>query len=162
MLRTSWEKCQPRPGCWRKVRDLPASRMITDNWFFSACAVSEMKCSVLLTEEYEAYMKKQEAAMKTEVTAVVPEPKVGDVPPIIATAKEQITSTIISGQVGFSTAIDRSVSLLADKWPPVNTEITFRLVTSHLVSRTSIFLPLSRGSFRRLNSTSCKFHTKRS
>lgn len=84
--------------------------MITDNWLFSACAVREMKCFVLLTEEYEAYMKKQEAAMKTEVMALVPEPKVGDVPPVIATAKEQITSTIISGQVGFSTTIDLSVN----------------------------------------------------
>lgn len=94
-----------------KVRELPVDRMITDDWFFSACAESEV-CFVLLTEEYEAYMKKQEAAMKTEVTALVPEPKVGDVPPVIATTKEQITSTIISGQVGFSTAIDRSVSVL--------------------------------------------------
>ena len=50
----------------------------------------------MLTEEYEVYMKKQEATFKTEVTAVVQEPRVGDIPPM-----EQ-TTTIISGQVGAS------------------------------------------------------------
>lgn len=48
------------------------------------------------TEAYEAYMKTQEATFKTEVTAVVQEPKVGDIPPITV---EQMTTTIISGQV---------------------------------------------------------------
>lgn len=51
------------------------------------------------TEEYEAYMKKQEAAFKTEVTTVVQEPKVGDVPPVVVTTMQQMTTTIISGQV---------------------------------------------------------------
>ena len=45
-------------------------------------------------------MKKQEVTFKTEVTAVVPEPKVGDIPPITVTTMEQMTTTIISGQVG--------------------------------------------------------------
>lgn len=60
----------------------------------------------LLTEEYEAYMKKQEAAFKTEVIAVVQEPQVGDVPPVVVTTMEQMTTTIISGQVGMSLATD--------------------------------------------------------
>lgn len=51
------------------------------------------------TEEYEAYMTKQEAAFKTEVTTVVQEPKVGDVPPVVVTTMQQMTTTIISGQV---------------------------------------------------------------
>lgn len=55
----------------------------------------------MLTEEYEIYMKKQEATFKTEVTAVVQEPKVGDIPPVVVTPMEQ-TTTIISGQVGAS------------------------------------------------------------
>ncbi len=44
-------------------------------------------------------MKKQEATFKTEVTAAVQEPKVGDVPPVVVTTMEQMTTTIISGQV---------------------------------------------------------------
>lgn len=56
----------------------------------------------MLTEEYEIYMKKQEATFKTEVTAVVQEPKVGDIPPVVVTPMEQTTTTIISGQVGAS------------------------------------------------------------
>lgn len=51
------------------------------------------------TEEYEAYMKKQEAMFKTEVTSIVQEPKVGDIPPVTVTTMEKITTTIISGQV---------------------------------------------------------------
>lgn len=54
---------------------------------------------MLLTEEYEAYMKKQEATFKTEVTTMVQEPQVGDTAPVITTM-EQMTTTIISGQVG--------------------------------------------------------------
>lgn len=50
--------------------------------------------------EYEAYMKTQEATFKTEVTAVVQEPQVGDVAPVVLTTTKQMTSTIISGQVG--------------------------------------------------------------
>lgn len=65
----------------------------------------EVKCFVLLTEEYEAYMKKQDATFKTEVTAVVQEPKVGDVPPVVVTTMEQMTTTIISGQVDASLAM---------------------------------------------------------
>ncbi len=57
-----------------------------------------LKCFVLLTEEYETYIKKQEATVKTEVTTVVQEPKVGDIPPVVVTTMEQMT-TIISGQV---------------------------------------------------------------
>lgn len=71
------------------------------------CSVNEIsclsshnvKCFVLLTEEYEAYMKKQEATFKTEMTAMVQEPKVGDVPPVVVTTMEKMTTTIISGQV---------------------------------------------------------------
>lgn len=51
-------------------------------------------------------MKKQEATFKTEVTAMVQEPKVGDVPPVVVTTMEQMTTTIISGQVGLSFATD--------------------------------------------------------
>lgn len=57
------------------------------------------KCLIFVTEEYEIYMKKQEATFKTEVTAMVEEPRVGDVPPVVVMTKEQITTTIISGQV---------------------------------------------------------------
>lgn len=50
-------------------------------------------------------MKKQEATFMTEVTAVVLEPKVGDVPPAVLTTMEQMTTTtIISGQVGAALA----------------------------------------------------------
>lgn len=56
-------------------------------------------CFFLPTEEYEAYMKKQEAMFKTEVTSIVQEPKVGDIPPVTVTTMEKITTTIISGQV---------------------------------------------------------------
>lgn len=52
------------------------------------------------TEEYELYMKKLEAASMAEVTTMVQEPQVGDVPPIVVTTMEQMTTTIISGQVG--------------------------------------------------------------
>lgn len=55
---------------------------------------------ILSAEEYEAYVKKQEATFKTEVTAFVQEPKVGDIPPVPAPSMEQMTATIISGQVG--------------------------------------------------------------
>lgn len=49
-------------------------------------------------------MKKLEETFKTEVTAMVQEPQVGDVPPIVVTTMEQMTTTIISGQVGTSLA----------------------------------------------------------
>ena len=52
-----------------------------------------------LTDEYEVYIKKQEETFKTEVTTVVQEPKVGDVPPLVVTTMEKITTTFISGQV---------------------------------------------------------------
>lgn len=65
--------------------------------WLSLCNVN---CLFFLTEEYEAYMKKQEATFVTEVTAVVQEPKVGDIPPVVVTTMEQMTTTIISGQVG--------------------------------------------------------------
>lgn len=51
-------------------------------------------------------MKKQEEAFKTEVTAPVPEPMVGDLPPVTVTTMEKITTTIISGQVGASLATE--------------------------------------------------------
>lgn len=44
-------------------------------------------------------MKKQDMTV-TEVTAVMQEPKVADVPPVVQTKMEQMTTTIISGQVG--------------------------------------------------------------
>lgn len=47
-------------------------------------------------------MKKQEATFKTEAATVVQEPQVGDVPPVVVTTMEQMTTTIISGQVGMS------------------------------------------------------------
>lgn len=68
----------------------------------SSLSLCNVKCFLLLTEEYEIYMKKQEATFKTEVTAVVQEPRVGDVPPVVVTTMEQMTTTIISGQVGAS------------------------------------------------------------
>ncbi|CAG5962721.1 unnamed protein product [Menidia menidia] len=49
-------------------------------------------------QEYEVYMKKQEVTFKTEMTAMVPEPTVGDIPPVTVTTMEQMTTTIISGQ----------------------------------------------------------------
>lgn len=49
---------------------------------------------VVLAEEYEAYMKKQ------EVTVTVQEPRVADVAPVVRTTVEQMTTTVISGQVG--------------------------------------------------------------
>ncbi|KAM9710356.1 LOW QUALITY PROTEIN: titin-like [Menidia menidia] len=54
--------------------------------------------SLLEEEEYEVYMKKQEVTFKTEMTAMVPEPTVGDIPPVTVTTMEQMTTTIISGQ----------------------------------------------------------------
>lgn len=50
------------------------------------------------------YMKKQEATFKTEVTTTVQvqEPNVGDVPPVVVRTMEQMTTTVISGQVGQS------------------------------------------------------------
>lgn len=45
-------------------------------------------------------MKKQEATFKTEAATVVQEPQVGDVPPVVVTTMEQMTTTVISGQVG--------------------------------------------------------------
>lgn len=55
---------------------------------------------VLLTEEYEAYMKEQELTMKQEVFAMEEEePRVADVPPVFLTPKEPTSTTIISGQV---------------------------------------------------------------
>ncbi|RVE61151.1 hypothetical protein OJAV_G00167850 [Oryzias javanicus] len=54
--------------------------------------------SLLEEEDYETYMKKQEATFKTEVTAFVQEPKVGDIPPVPAPTMEQMTATVISGQ----------------------------------------------------------------
>lgn len=55
-----------------------------------------------LTEEYETYMKKQEATFNAEAATVVQEPQVGDVPPVVVTTMEQMTTTVISGQVGMS------------------------------------------------------------
>ena len=60
---------------------------------------ADIPCSVLLTEEYEAYMKKQEVTFSTEVMALVQEPKVGDVAPVVVTTMAQTSTTIISGQV---------------------------------------------------------------
>lgn len=58
------------------------------------------------TGEYDAYLQKQEATFRTEVTAVVPEPKVADVPPIVVSRMEQMTTTVISGQVGVASAAE--------------------------------------------------------
>jgi len=58
-----------------------------------------MEGFVLLTDEYEVYMKKQEATFTTEMTAMVQEPRVGDVPPVVITRMEQMSTTIVSGQV---------------------------------------------------------------
>lgn len=51
-------------------------------------------------------MKRQEATFRTEVTAMVEEPKVGDVAPI---AKDLTTTTVISGQVGELLPTDSTV-----------------------------------------------------
>lgn len=61
---------------------------------------------LLEEEEYETYMKKQEAAFKTEMIAIVQEPKVGDLPPVTVTTMEKITTTIISGQEFHLSAIE--------------------------------------------------------
>lgn len=53
----------------------------------------------LSPEEYDAYMKKLDQTFKTEVIPMMQQPKVADTPPII-TAKEQVMTTAISGQVG--------------------------------------------------------------
>lgn len=53
----------------------------------------------LLTGEYEAYMKEQQVTMKQEVVAMEPEPRVADVPPVLVTATEPSSTTVISGQV---------------------------------------------------------------
>lgn len=58
-----------------------------------------------LTEEYEAYMKQYDVTYKTEMTAMVQEPKVGEVPPVVVSeyGQEQFVTqrmtTYISGQV---------------------------------------------------------------
>ncbi|KAM4608731.1 titin-like [Polymixia lowei] len=66
--------------------------------------------NLLEEEEYEVYMKKQEATFKTEVTAMVQEPMVGDVPPVVITAMEQrTTTTIISGQEFHISAIEERI-----------------------------------------------------
>lgn len=44
-------------------------------------------------------MKKQDVTV-SGVTPVMQEPKVADVPPVVQTTMEQMTTTIISGQVG--------------------------------------------------------------
>lgn len=54
---------------------------------------------VLLTEEYEAYMKEQQVTLKQEVVAMAQEPREADVPPVFITAKEPTSTTVISGQV---------------------------------------------------------------
>uniref|UniRef100_A0AAZ1XXF4 Ig-like domain-containing protein n=1 Tax=Oreochromis aureus TaxID=47969 RepID=A0AAZ1XXF4_OREAU len=63
--------------------------------------------SLLDEEEYEAYMKKQEAMFKTEVTSIVQEPKVGDIPPVTVTTMEKIT--IISGQEFHLSVIEQRI-----------------------------------------------------
>ncbi|TDH06470.1 hypothetical protein EPR50_G00113810 [Perca flavescens] len=63
--------------------------------------------NLLEEEEYEVYMKKQEETFKTEVTTMVQEPKVGDLPPVVVTTMEQMTTTtIISGQEFHLSAIE--------------------------------------------------------
>ncbi len=42
-----------------------------------------------LTEEFEAYMKKLDVTYVTEVTTVVQEPKVADVPPVVVSEYEK-------------------------------------------------------------------------
>lgn len=79
------------------------NEFFSDVWVFSQWN-NLRECFVFLTEEYEVYMKKQEATFTTEVTAVVQEPKVGDVPPVVVTTTEQMTTTVISGQVRTSLA----------------------------------------------------------
>lgn len=53
----------------------------------------------LLTDEYKAYMKEQEVTVKQEVFAIEQEPRVADVPPVLITATEPTSTTLISGQV---------------------------------------------------------------
>lgn len=57
------------------------------------------KMCVLLTEEYEAFMKEQQVTMKQEVVAMEQEPRVADVPPVFITAKDPTSTAVISGQV---------------------------------------------------------------
>lgn len=53
------------------------------------------------SDEYEAYVKKQEAGSQMAVEAPAPEPLVGDVAPAM-TARDKMTATLISGEVGGS------------------------------------------------------------
>ncbi|XP_078142269.1 titin-like [Centroberyx gerrardi] len=78
---------------------------------FAKNQLGEVSASATLLEEeeYEIYMKKQEATFKTEVTAMVQEPMVADVPPVIVTMMEQRTTTIISGQEFHLSAIEQRV-----------------------------------------------------
>lgn len=54
-----------------------------------------IKCFVWPTDEYEVYIKEQEATFKPEVTDTA----VGDIPPNVVTTMKQMTTTVISGQV---------------------------------------------------------------
>lgn len=88
--------CQEPSG-----RGLGLRRPAGGRWVPVACPVSlapmlrdPLTLLVVLAEEYEAYMKKQ------EVTVTVQEPRVADVAPVVWTTVEQMTTTVISGQVG--------------------------------------------------------------
>ncbi|KAL2081285.1 hypothetical protein ACEWY4_023138 [Coilia grayii] len=65
---------------------------------------SSASTSLLEEEEYEAYMKQHDVTYKTEVTAIVQEPKAGELPPVIVSEYEreqfltQKKTTYISGQ----------------------------------------------------------------
>uniref|UniRef100_A0AAX7U5F3 Ig-like domain-containing protein n=1 Tax=Astatotilapia calliptera TaxID=8154 RepID=A0AAX7U5F3_ASTCA len=124
--------------------------------------------SLLEEEEYEAYMKKQEAMFKTEVTSIVQEPKVGDIPPVTVTTMEKITTTIISGQEFHLSVIEQRIiqeiefTIMKISYREIVTEDGELMVTATETEAVQPAFDTPVKSYRIMEGMSATFHCKMS
>ncbi|XP_028847169.1 titin-like [Denticeps clupeoides] len=86
---------------------------------------------LLAEEEYDVYVKKQEATFKTEVTTMVQEPKIGDVPPVVVSEYEKLQKT---EAITFMAGQELQISAFEER---IIYEIEFRILKityQHLVT----------------------------
>nr|XP_023657555.1 titin-like isoform X5 [Paramormyrops kingsleyae] len=81
--------------------------------------------SLLEEEEYETYMKMQEITFKTEVTTMVQEPKIADVPPLIISEYEKRMAQQTQMMKTFITEQEFQITALEER---IIQEIEFRIM----------------------------------
>ncbi|KAA8578943.1 hypothetical protein FQN60_006035, partial [Etheostoma spectabile] len=123
--------------------------------------------NLLEEEEYEVYMKKQQETFKTEVTAMVQEPRVGDLPPMEqTTTTTTTTTTIISGQefhlsaMELRTIQDLEVSIMRITYREIVSEDGELMVTATPTEATQPSFQTPVKNYRIRDGMSVTFHCK--